>query len=96
MGHHLYSFVRKQDYFADLSNMVNKLDSAAIENDVNRIIVSRNLGKLSKFVLFANEIELNFLVQNEKKLIEFMKQNDWHKGEVLIRDAISLVNTKNI
>ena len=94
LGHSLYGFARKEEYFDSFSNIMgyklNKNDKEKeLEREINIIVVKKDYIKLSKLCLFSNQFEQEYLSKHKKKIVKFLKQHSWKKGINLFKNSLS-------
>lgn len=95
MGHSIYSFVRKDDFFRTLGTFLSSNDSYAgdlkledkqksVEKQVKSIILFKNMSHLSKYFENCNKFERDYIVTNKEMFMHFLKENKWNKGLQLL------------
>ena len=88
MGHSIYSFNRKKQLFDKLYNMCsndkNIHNKEMMESNLHSMILTRNMFKFSLFCQTMNRYEKEYVVENYKRLDNFMQDNHWNKGRKLL------------
>ena len=81
IGHSVYSFVRNEFYYKEISNYLNNNKYKMNDSILNRIILTRNISLLSNILENCNQQDkLNYFVKNENSICQFLKQSHWSKG----------------
>ena len=84
MGHSIYSFCRKKDYFEKIGNIINSYKSNFNDKEMflrmKKIIFSHNMQQLSLFFQTMNIKEINFLLRNKDEVSSLFKQSQWQRG----------------
>ena len=92
----VYSFVRKGELYneinrklrecnisGDSDNVDAEKSSNAILNNINEIILSSNLVQFSKYLETTCKFEKNVIINNKESIYQYLKENNWKKGEKL-------------
>ena len=73
-----YSFVRNEDYYKEVSEYLTK--SMDI-NEINQIIVSRNISSFSKMLEnCSDDDKKNVFIKQQDKIKQFLNETHWKKG----------------
>lgn len=93
MSHAIYSFVRKEDFFKQLSNLAHysdyheNLDDVKQNKDkeIKKMILSHNIQKFSNMLENIDEFEKKYIIENETSIVNFIKENQWRVGLKLLQ-----------
>ena len=94
MGHTLYNFVRKEEFYYEISKMTgfddsNKNDKIDLKlKQLYQILSRKDFGQFSKYLLFCNNFEKNILNQNQNDIVAFMNKQQWYKGLNLFNNSL--------
>ena len=84
MGHSIYSFVRKKDYYEKIGNIINSYDNQFNDQEMflrlKKIIFSHNMQHLSLLFQTMNAKEINFVLRNKNELSSLFNQSQWQRG----------------
>ena len=71
----MYSFVRNEDYYKEVSEY---LLSQMNDNQLNKIIISRNVSLFSKILENCNHNDKHeFFIKRKDNIIKFLNETDW-------------------
>lgn len=94
LGHSIYSFQRKQEFYDKLSSTKeqdNNNDNNIIVHRLHSIISSKNMAKFSSYLEATTNLnEKLFIVQNEKNITQMLQQHHWTKGINLFQLFVQL------
>ena len=87
MGHSIYGFLRNEEYYNNLNNMINynilNINKKYIYIKIKSFILSKNLNQLHYYLQSLTSVELNYIQKNHDKILNLFKQFGWKKGEKL-------------
>ena len=74
----LYSFVRNEDYYKEVSSyLTSKLDT----NTLYPVIISRNMTLFANMLLNCNSYDKDeFFIKEKDQIVVFLKEANWKKG----------------
>ena len=84
MGHAVYSFQRKKDYFMRLNRIVindNNVDNLFFI--LRKYILHQNMQSLSLFFQTLKMNEKYLILKNEQKIYQLFQISKWSKGQKL-------------
>lgn len=83
LGHSIYAFSRKNEFYYKLNQMVTNGDDQVMSK-LNKYILAKDLEKFSLFFEHLTQKEKNVVQSNLKQIEQMLLQNRWHKGEMLL------------
>ena len=86
MGHSIYSFARKEEYFNNLNSMINyetSFDYDYIYLNLRSYALSKNLNKFYNYLQSLTKKESIYMNKNENKIVKLFEQFKWDKGKKL-------------
>ena len=96
--HSIYSVLRNEDYFKQLYLLNNNFNINKIEfenqlnNQIKRIILTKNMSQFSKLLQDCNQNEMKFIIVNQKNIKQFIQDNQWKKGSELFDSVLKIWN----
>ena len=81
LGHSVYSFVRNQDYYKEISQYLNNENIIINENELNKVILTKNVSLFSSMLENCTSKEKNqFFIAKQENIVTFLKEVGWKKG----------------
>ena len=80
-GHSVYSFVRNEDYYNEITGHLSKQINF---NIINNLIISRNMSLFAKILENCDELDkITVFIKQKDNIIQFLQETGWKKGEKL-------------
>ena len=87
MGHSIYSFQRKYDFYKQLNEMIYFYDVNMTDNyiygDLRKHILSHSMFDFSSFLFHSTPIEQNYIIKNKNVFDKLLHRSQWNKGKEL-------------
>ena len=88
----MYTFVRNEDFYREITQYLSKRINI---NELNKIILSRNISLLSKLLENCTQLDKKeFYIDNKDKIINSLQEAHWTKGEKFFNLFIQSWNTE--
>ena len=104
LGHSIYSFVRKEDFFEKLNGMSEKFGKPDVNTTstsisyfdniqfIEKVVLSKNMFEFASLFQNWNKLEKTFILQNKDYILRSLQANKWKSGEKLFQYIVDQFN----
>ena len=80
-AHSIYSFIRKEDFFIKLNNLVSDKNEDNKLKQIRKMIILNNMHQFSSLLENCTQFERDTIIKNNDKIVGYIKQGKWKKGQ---------------